>query len=119
MKLLHQEDALTCPLVLAPQPVPGSWMTNRHLLHVCEDCSVLALSRMNLGQVEDGYHAGTVTQDGYEGYGYAWAVSTPRFTRAELLTPPEVESARRVARKLFLIRGEDYPAEIAPAPVAA
>jgi hypothetical protein len=109
MKQLNQEDRLTCELVLHPAPVPGSWMINRHLELVCEDCDAKRLTQgVTLGQVQEWLRTGRITQPAYEAYCFIWTVSAPRFSSLGAGLPA-FEDARRIARKIWTLKFSPRP----------
>lgn len=59
------------------------------------------LRRMTLGEVEEGFQRGSVSEDEFAGYRWAWATSTVRHGQYESwCTPPGVERARRCGELL-------------------
>jgi hypothetical protein len=109
-RMLHTAEEFTCSVL--PQP------RNYHFEGKCEDCDAHYLSRMPLGQIEDLYRTGRVTQEQYEAYTLVWALLSP--TRDPSLPDPMIEDpiVRRVARKLCRAKGLPIPAAvIEPAPV--
>lgn len=90
--VLHTADNATCPLV----DEPGNYHFEGH----CEDCDVATLARLTLGQVEDRYHVGRISQDQYEAYMHVWALLSPHRGRPEWRDNPTDPAAQRIARKL-------------------
>lgn len=112
VKLINDGDQVTCPLVLRPELTNGQ--TNRHLRLICADCELNMVRRMNLGQVEDLYNQGYVTQATWEAYAYVWAHGAPRFSNlgSQHGVPLVMQDAQRRARKLWAMMGrttEEYP----------
>lgn len=107
MNLLHASDETTCPIV----DTPG----NYHFEMRCEDCDVKHLSRSTLGNVEDRYRTGRITQDEYEAYCYVWALLSPSGSRPEWRRTPEIPAVRRIARKLLRAHGVEIPSKLADA----
>lgn len=103
--MLHTDETKTCPIV----DEPGDY----HFEMRCEDCDVAQLVRLNLGQVEDRYHVGRITQDEFEAYMYVWATLSPSGSRPEWRTAPERPDVRRITRKLLRAKGRVLPAELA------
>lgn len=103
-RLLHSEEETTCR---------GFETSEVHLERLCEDCDVVRMSRCSLGEIEDRYHVGRISQDQYEAYSYAWALLSPTGSRPEWRTTPEDPTVRRIARKLIRVKGFEVPAELA------
>ncbi|MER6183095.1 hypothetical protein [Streptomyces sp. NPDC001652] len=106
--MLNTSELITCPTF----DEPG----NFHFELRCEDCDAQRLSRLNLGQVDDRYRQGRVTQNGFEAYMYVWALLSPAGSRAEWRETPEDPTVRRIARKLLTLRGTPIPAGLVGAP---
>lgn len=109
-RMLHTAEETSCPVLSDP--------SNYHFEGKCEDCDALYQSRMPLGQIEDLYRSGRVTQEQYEAYTLVWALLSP--TRDPSLPDPVAEDpiVRRVARKLCRAKGFEIPAALVePAPV--
>lgn len=102
--MLHTEEQTTCPIVDAR----GDW----HFELRCEDCDIRRLSRATLGQVEDRYHVGRITQDQYEAYRHVWARLSPHGGQPARRDTPETPAVRRLVRKLLRARGFAVPAEL-------
>lgn len=102
IKMRHASDEITCPIL--------DERDNYHFEMRCEDCDVQRLSRMNLGDVEDRYRTGRITQDEYEAYCYVWALLSPT-GNPDRVPAPEIPAVRRIARKLLRARGFDIPTE--------
>lgn len=101
VKMINEADQVTCPLVLEPETVPGTWLRNRHLELKCEDCEAHGLlSGVTLGQVEDRYRQGRITQRTFEAYSFIWTQLATHFCGGGMGLP-DCEDARRVARKLW------------------
>ena len=103
-QLLHSEEEVTCPIIDAPD--------NYHFEGRCEDCDVKYMSRCSLGEIEDRYHVGRISQDQYEAYCLAWALLSPTGNPDRVLIP-EIPAVRRIARKLIRAKGFEVPAELA------
>ena len=104
IQMLHTEDVATCPLPADP--------TNHHFELRCEDCDVTTLARLTLGQVEDRYQVGRVTQEQYEAYRHVWAVFSPAGSQPEWRAVPEDPAVLRIARKLCQAKRLDLPAHL-------
>lgn len=102
-QMLHTNEESTCPVLDEPD--------NYHFEARCEDCDVKYLSGMSLGQVEDRYNVGRVTQDEYEAYTLAWALLSPTGNPAAV-TVSDIPAVRRIARKLIRAKGLDVPAAL-------
>lgn len=103
-QLLHSEEEITCPIIAGAD--------NYHFEGHCEDCDAKYLSRCSLGEIEDRYHVGRISQDQFEAYSYLWALLSPTGSRPEWRATPEDQTVRRIARKLLRVRGFDIPAEL-------
>jgi hypothetical protein len=97
---LHREDTVTCT----------SGATHRELY--CEDCDARRMSRATLAAVEGLYRQGRLTQEDFEAYAYVWALLSPHGGQAGWRSTPEDAVVRRIARKLFRLRGLEVPAEL-------
>ncbi|MGW2048649.1 hypothetical protein ACWCPF_26210 [Streptomyces sp. NPDC001858] len=102
--MLNTGEQITCPTL--------EQRDNFHFELRCEDCDVQRLSRLNLGQVDDRYREGRVTQNGFEAYMFVWALLSPAGSRAEWREPPTDPTVRRIARKLLAIRRFAIPLEL-------
>ncbi|MFF2100893.1 hypothetical protein [Streptomyces sp. NPDC058202] len=102
--MLNTGEQITCPTF----DEPG----NFHLELRCEDCDIQRLAGLNLGQVDDRYREGRITQNCFEAYMFAWAVLSPAGSRAEWRETPTSPDVRRIARKLLGLRGFDVPADL-------
>jgi hypothetical protein len=103
--VLHTDETFTCPVL----DEPG----NYHFEGRCEDCDIAALSRLNLGQVDDRYQVGRVTQSQFEAYMHVWATLSPAGSHAGWRETPKNSDVRRIARKLLRARDVAVPAELA------
>lgn len=90
--MLHTDDDITCPVLAEPG--------NYHFELRCEDCDAATLARLSLGQVEDRYRVGRVTQDEFEAYMHVWAALSPAGSAPEWRATPEDPTVLRIARKL-------------------
>jgi hypothetical protein len=105
--VLNTEEQIICPTFEQPG--------NFHFELRCEDCDAQRLSRLNLGQVDDRYREGRVTQNGFEAYMFVWAHLSPSGSRAEWREMPTEPTVRRIARKLLTIREFAIPAQLVDA----
>lgn len=102
--MLHTDEQTTCPIVEAPG--------DHHFELRCEDCDVARLARATLGQVDDRYRVGRVTQDQYEAYCHVWALLSPHGGQPAWRRTPEIPAVQRIVRKLLRARGLIVPAEL-------
>ena len=99
--MLYTQEEQACPV--------ADVLGNYHFEGRCEDCDARTLSRLTLGEVEDRYHTGRVTQEQYDAYDYVHSLlSGIRYTLAVPVEP----AARRIARKLLRAHGDAVPAEL-------
>ncbi|MET7867945.1 hypothetical protein [Micromonospora taraxaci] len=104
VQMLHTDEWATCTVLTEPG--------NYHLEGRCEDCGVATLARLNLGEVEDRYHVGRVTQEQYEAYCHLWATLSPTGSRPEWRDVPQDPTVLRIARKLCRAKGLTAPAHL-------
>ena len=102
--MLNTAELTACPVLTEPG--------NYHFEGCCEDCDVATLARLNLGQVDDRYRVGRVTQDEFEAYMHVWAVLSPTRSQGAWRETPSDPAVRRIARKLLRARGVAVPAEL-------
>lgn len=89
-------------LVCSVRAMPG----NFHFEGRCESCDAHRMSRLTLGQVEDRYYQGRVTQIQYEAYTWAFDYLSPYRNNP---TRPFDSAVRRFARALFRYRDVEIP----------
>ncbi|MFD5308330.1 hypothetical protein [Streptomyces ardesiacus] len=85
------------------------WPRNYHFEGKCTSCDAHTLSRLTLGQVEDRYYQGRVSQDQFEAYMWAFDYLSAYRNNPVRSDIPEV---RRIARALFRFRAFEIPAGI-------
>jgi hypothetical protein len=113
----HADEEVTCPIITEPQP------GNFHFEMRCEDCDIrFRLATATLGEVEDLYRQGRITQDEFEGYCLAWDLLSPSRDAARVVISA-FPAVRRIARKLMRVKGIGVPAVLVedgvPKPAAA
>jgi len=86
-------EAEEAPAECTALAIPGNthFMTDH-----CVECNAHRMVRMSLDQVESWYRSGHFSQDEYEGYAYAWATSTYRFSQPAESRVPNDPAVLRV-----------------------
>ncbi|MFF2184623.1 hypothetical protein [Streptomyces sp. NPDC058155] len=102
--MLNTNEEITCEVLYEPG--------NYHFERRCEDCDAKYMSRMTLGQIEDRYLTGRISQDQFEAYMYIWATFSPNGSHPEWKATPSDAPVRRIARKLIKVRGFEIPAAL-------
>lgn len=86
------------------------WPRNYHFEGKCESCDAHTMSRLTLGQVEDRYYQGRISQLQYEGYTWTFEYLSPYRNNPCRPFDPAV---RRIARALFRYRSVEIPEVLA------
>lgn len=96
---IYASNEITC------DPRRDGW----HREMVCEDCDSRRMAKLTLGDVEDRYCTGRLSQEDFEAYGYAYDFLSPIRGVPDAPVDPVV---RRIARKLFALRRFNIPEEL-------
>jgi hypothetical protein len=93
-----------------PSYAPGHYRPeaeSNHFLGWCEQCDAHYMVGMTLGQVENWYRQGALSQDEYEAYMYVWVTSAPRLCDyGDWSLPPTIPGVCRIVALMQTITGQ-------------